>query len=77
MGVFEKEELSKGTFAVAKAVRDATKNGARTVIGGGDTVSAIHAAGYKDEDFTHVSTGGGATLEFLAGIELPGIKALK
>ena len=76
MGVFEKKGLEEGTFSVAMAVKEATEKGARTVIGGGDTVSAIHMAGYKDEDFTHVSTGGGATLEFLAGKELPGIKAL-
>ena len=77
MGVFEKNELAKGTVAIANSVRDATGMGAKTVIGGGDTVSAIHVARLHDEDFTHVSTGGGATLEFLAGIKLPGIEALE
>ncbi len=77
MGVFEKNELAKGTVEIANSVRDATGMGAKTVIGGGDTVSAIHVARLHDEDFTHVSTGGGATLEFLAGIKLPGIEALE
>ncbi len=77
MGVFEKKELSRGTVEIAEAVKKATENGAKSVIGGGDTVSAIHVAGLSDNDFTHVSTGGGATLEFLAGIPLPGVEALK
>lgn len=77
MGIFEKEELKNGTVHVAECIKNATLKGAKTVIGGGDTVSAIHVAGLSDEDFTHVSTGGGATLEFLAGIKLPGIEALE
>lgn len=77
MGVFEKRELSHGTVKIAEMVKIATSKGAKSIIGGGDTVSAIHAAGLNDEDFTHVSTGGGATLEFLAGVPLPGIEALK
>ena len=77
MGVFEKKELSRGTVEVARVVKEATEKGAKSVIGGGDTVSAIHVAGFKDQDFSHVSTGGGATLEFLAGIPVPGIEALR
>ncbi len=76
LGVFEIEDFAHGTMEIAKAVKEACDKGARVVIGGGDTVSAIHRAGIKDEELTHVSTGGGATLEFLAGIELPGIKVL-
>ncbi len=76
LGVFEKDELANGTIEIAKTVKLATQKGAFSVIGGGDTVSAIHKAGLSDRDFSHVSTGGGATLEFLAGITLPGIEAL-
>ncbi len=76
LGVFEIDIFSEGTKSVALAIRDATRDGTKSVIGGGDTVSAIHAAGLKDEEFTHVSTGGGATLEFLAGKSLPGVEAL-
>jgi len=76
MGVFEIDKFAQGTIKIAKAIADATKTGCTTVTGGGDTVSAIHKAGLKDSDFSHVSTGGGATLEFLAGEELPGIEIL-
>ncbi len=76
MGVFEIDAFSLGTRAVALAVKEETLKGAFSVIGGGDTVSAIHRAGLKDGDFSHVSTGGGATLEFLAGKKLPGVEAL-
>ncbi len=76
MGVFEIEAFAKGTVEIARAVADATAKGAYSVTGGGDTVSAIHKAGLKDSDFSHVSTGGGATLEFLAGKELPAIEVL-
>ena len=76
MGVFEIDKFAQGTIKIAKAIADATKTGCTTVTGGGDTVSAIHKSGLKDSDFSHVSTGGGATLEFLAGKELPGIEIL-
>lgn len=75
MGVFEIEELSKGTFDVAKAMAEATDEGAVTIIGGGDSASAIEKAALSDK-VSHVSTGGGASLEFLEGKKLPGVEAL-
>jgi len=75
MGVFEMDNFSKGTFEVAKALADATENGAITIIGGGDSASAIAKAGLDDK-VSHVSTGGGASLEFLEGKKLPGVEAL-
>jgi phosphoglycerate kinase len=72
MGIFEKPPFDKGTVGVAKAV---AASGAVSVVGGGDSEKAIKAAGVTDK-ITHVSTGGGASLEFLAGIELPGVAAL-
>jgi phosphoglycerate kinase len=73
MGVFETPPFDKGTVALAKAV---AASGAVSVVGGGDSEKAIKAAGVGDK-ITHISTGGGATLEFLAGIELPGVAALE
>lgn len=75
MGVFEIPPFDQGTLAVARAVAEATRKGAVSIAGGGDSVAAIEAAGVASQ-ITHVSTGGGASLEFLAGIELPGVAAL-
>jgi phosphoglycerate kinase len=76
MGLFEKAPFDQGTRAVAQAVADATEhNDATTIIGGGDSVAAIHAVGLADQ-VSHISTGGGATLELLAGDVLPGVAAL-
>lgn len=75
VGVFEVEDFARGTLEVAGAVAAASVRGAVSVIGGGDTVSAVAKAGVKDK-MTHVSTGGGASLEFVEGKELPGILAL-
>jgi phosphoglycerate kinase len=75
MGVFEEKGFEEGTVGVARAVADAAERGATIIVGGGDSVSAIHQAGVADK-ITHISTGGGATLEFLAGDELPGVAAL-
>ncbi|NBC28325.1 MAG: phosphoglycerate kinase [Bacteroidetes bacterium] len=76
MGVFEMENFADGTFTVAEALADATaQNGAITIIGGGDSASAIKKAGLQDK-VSHVSTGGGASLEYLEGKELPGVASL-
>lgn len=75
MGVFEMDNFSKGTFEIAKALVDATEKGAVTIIGGGDSAAAIAKAGLETR-VSHVSTGGGASLEFLEGKILPGIEAL-
>jgi phosphoglycerate kinase len=75
MGLFENKDFAAGTNAVAKAVADATGNGATSIIGGGDSVKALKKSGLGDQ-VTFMSTGGGASLEFLEGIELPGVAAL-
>lgn len=75
MGVFEVDKFAKGTYEIAKLLADATSRGATTIIGGGDSVSAIAEAGLADK-MSHISTGGGASLEFLEGKTLPGIAAL-
>jgi phosphoglycerate kinase len=75
MGIFEDPRFAAGTFAVARAVADATAKGAKSIIGGGDSVKAVNQAKLKDK-VTFASTGGGASLEFLEGNELPGVAAL-
>ena len=75
MGMFEEKPFDQGTVAIAKAVAEATEKGATSIVGGGDSVSAINQAGLEDK-ISHISTGGGATLEFLAGDVLPGVEAL-
>jgi len=75
MGVFEEPPFDEGTIGIAHAVADAADRGATVIVGGGDSVAAVTRAGVADR-ITHISTGGGATLEFLAGEELPGVTAL-
>ena len=75
MGVFEEPPFDQGTIGIARAVAEAADRGAIVIVGGGDSVAAVTRAGVADR-ITHISTGGGATLEFLAGKELPGVAAL-
>jgi len=75
MGVFEMPAFAKGTLEIAKAVAAATTGGATSIVGGGDSVAAVHQSGVADK-ISHISTGGGASLEFLGGRKLPGVEAL-
>jgi len=75
MGVFEMPAFAKGTLEIAKAVAAATTGGATSIIGGGDSVAAVHQSGLAKQ-ISHISTGGGASLEFLGGRKLPGVEAL-
>jgi phosphoglycerate kinase len=75
MGVFEMPAFAKGTLEIAKAVSAATDRGATSIVGGGDSVAAVHQSGVAGK-ISHISTGGGASLEFLGGRKLPGVEAL-
>ena len=76
LGVFEKTGFEKGTYALIDTLVELTAKGAKTIVGGGDSVSALKQKGVEDSKLTHVGTGGGASLEFLEGLPLPGIACL-
>ncbi|HKJ11585.1 MAG TPA: phosphoglycerate kinase [Ornithinimicrobium sp.] len=77
MGAFEMAPFAHGTDVIARVLRERTAEGALTVVGGGDSAAAVRQLGYADTDFAHISTGGGASLEFLEGKTLPGLDVLE
>ena len=77
MGLFEKDIFSNGTINIAKSMALAYWRGSTTLIGGGDTLEAMKKAGVSENEVSHVSTGGGATLRFLAGDKMPGLLILE
>jgi len=77
MGAFEMAPYAAGTLVVAQALAEATAKGALTVIGGGDSAAAVRQLGFEDSQFGHISTGGGASLEYLEGKALPGLTVLE
>lgn len=77
MGAFEMAPYAAGTEAVARALADVTKAGALTVVGGGDSAAAVRQLGFDDDQFSHISTGGGASLEYLEGKDLPGLSVFE